>query len=142
MKGVFQTVNTLLNKNIIRLPTGFSTKVLCDKFVTFFRNKVLKIRQSLDEETHSIDDSVNNEHVDTNVCMSRFDQFSQVSEQGVCKLISGMPSKTCKLDCVPTWLMKEHLNVFLPFITHVINSSFSSAIFSQIHGSCFDYSDS
>ena len=81
MKGVFQTVNTLLNKNIIRLPTGFSTKVLCDKFVTFFRNKVLKIRQSLDEETHSIDDSVNNEHVDTNVCMSRFDQFSQVSVQ-------------------------------------------------------------
>ena len=47
VKGIFQTVNTLLNKNIIRLPTGFSTKVLCDKFVTFFRNKVLKIRQSL-----------------------------------------------------------------------------------------------
>ena len=56
VKGVFQTVNTLLKKNIIRLPTGFSTKVWCDKFVTFFRNKVLKIRQSLDEETHSIDD--------------------------------------------------------------------------------------
>ena len=77
---------------------------------------------------------IDNEHVDTNVCMSRFDQFSQVSEQEVCKLISGMPSKTCKLDCVPTWLMKEHLNVFLPFITHVINSSFSSAIFPKSMG--------
>ena len=63
-----------------------------------------------------------------------FDQFSQVSEQEVCKLISGMPSKTCKLDCVPTWLMKEHLNVFLPFITHIINSSFSSAIFPKSMG--------
>ena len=83
---------------------------------------------------NSIDDSVNNEHVNTNVCISRFDQFSQVSEQEVCKLISGMPSKTCKLDCVPMWLMKEHLNVFLPFITHVINSSFSSAIFPKSMG--------
>ncbi|XP_072025193.1 uncharacterized protein [Amphiura filiformis] len=103
IKGVFQTVNTLLNKNIKRLPTGFSTEVMCDKFVTFFRNKVLKIRQSLDEETHSSDNSVSNDYDDINMCRSRFDQFSQVSEQEVCKLITGSPSKTCKLDCVPTW---------------------------------------
>ncbi|XP_072018281.1 uncharacterized protein [Amphiura filiformis] len=83
IKGVFQTVNTLLNKNIKRLPTGFSTEVLCDKFVTFFRNKVLKIRQSLDEETHSSDNSVSNDYDDINMCRSRFDQFSQVSEQEV-----------------------------------------------------------
>ena len=70
VNGVFQTVhvNTLLNKNAIRLPTGFSTKVLCDKFVTLFRNKVLKFRQSLLRKLIVVmNNSVNNEHDDTNV---------------------------------------------------------------------------
>ena len=54
-----------------------------------------------------------------------------MSEQEVCKLVTGMLSETCELDCVPIWLVKEHLNVFLPSVTDVINSSFSSAVLYQ-----------
>ena len=52
----------------------------------------------------------------------------------MCKLITGSPSKTCKLDPIPTWLVKDHLDIFLPFITHVINNSLSSSIFPKSMG--------
>ena len=40
VKGVFQTVNTLLNNNVKRLPTGLSNQTLCNNFVTSFKDKV------------------------------------------------------------------------------------------------------
>ena len=71
---------------------------------------------------------------DQNVCNSSFVTFTQVTEYEVLKIISESPSKTCNLDCVPTWLLKEHLDAFIPFITHVTNSSFSSGVFPKPFG--------
>ena len=102
----------LLNKNVKRLPGGFTTKDLSDKFVNFFRNKVLKIHQSLDENAK--EDRVSNTVV-LNTCNSRFVQFEQVSEEEVNKPITSSPSKSCKLDCIPTWLMKTHIDAFISF---------------------------
>ena len=50
------------------------------------------------------------------------------------KLITSSPSKSCKLDCIPTWLMKTHIDAFISFITHVINCSFTSAVFPKYMG--------
>ena len=50
------------------------------------------------------------------------------------KLITSSPSKSCKLDCIPTWLMKTHIDTFISFITHVINCSFTSAVFPKYMG--------
>ena len=44
------------------------------------------------------------------------------------------PSKSCKLDSIPTWLMKTHIDAFISFITHVINCSFTSAVFPKYMG--------
>ena len=129
---MFQTVSTLLNKNIRRLPTGFSTQILCNKSVTFFREKVAKIRHSLDVRSgHNLISSVNVAH---SLCSSSLCEFHQITQDDVCKIITGSPSKTCKLDCIPTWILKEHLSVFLPFVTHVINTSLTTGVFPESLG--------
>ncbi len=130
VKGIFQTVNALLNKNVKRLPTGLSTQMLSNTFVNFFKDKVDKIRRSLDAMSSS-DVDVN---LDVATCNTSFQSFSQVSEQEVLKIVNESPCKTCKLDSVPTWLMKAHVDIFIPFITHVINISFSSGIFPKSLG--------
>ena len=38
-----------------------------------------------------------------------------------------MKNKSCSLDPMPTWLLKECLNHICPFITLIINSSFDGA---------------
>ena len=38
------------------------------------------------------------------------------------------PSKSCSLDPVPTWFLKEHLDCLLPSITNIVNLSMSTGI--------------
>ena len=40
-----------------------------------------------------------------------------------------MKTKTCELDPIPTKLLKEHLNLFLPIITKLVNVSLSTGEF-------------
>ncbi|XP_072030179.1 uncharacterized protein [Amphiura filiformis] len=47
-KGVFKTVNNLLNKDNRTLPSCDSTKSLCHQFANYFEEKVSKIRNDLD----------------------------------------------------------------------------------------------
>ena len=42
------------------------------------------------------------------------------------------PSKSCSLDSLPTWILKDNLHVLLPFITNIVNSSLISGVFPEI----------
>ena len=39
------------------------------------------------------------------------------------------PSKSCSLDSMPTWLVKQHLPVLTPILTKIVNNSLSSGSF-------------
>ena len=102
---MFQTVSTLLNKNIRRLPTGFSTQILCNKFVTFFREKVAKIRHSLDVRSgHDLISSVNVAH---SLCSSSLCEFHQITQDDVCKIITGSPSRPANLTVFQLGYLKN-----------------------------------
>ena len=45
------------------------------------------------------------------------------------KLISKMASKSCVLDPVLTWVIKENINLFAPIIMDIINVSLLKAEF-------------
>jgi hypothetical protein len=133
-KSVFQTINSLLNaKNDRNLPTGFPLQTVCNNFAKFFSDKVIKIRKDLDDELQ-VDQSVAFDY-DSKNNMCSFTNFSQVTEIDIRRLITKSTSKSCKLDCIPTWLLKEHLDTFLPAITQIINSSLSSGEFPKPFGS-------
>ena len=66
---------------------------------------------------------------------SRFDgsplsAFSSIDVADVQKLIAKSPNKSCCLDPVPTWLVKEFADeLAAPFITAIYNKSFSDGYF-------------
>ena len=45
------------------------------------------------------------------------------------KIIGKSASKSCLSDPVPTWLLKEHLDVLLPVITDIVSLSLESGAF-------------
>ena len=51
------------------------------------------------------------------------------TEDEVLKLISRSPSKSSRLDPIPTWFLKEDIFHLLPVLTHILNLSLSSGIF-------------
>ena len=59
----------------------------------------------------------------------RFDTFKHVSEEDLLQVVSKCPNKSCSLDILPTWLLKQHINVLLPVFARIVNMSLSSGIF-------------
>ena len=49
--------------------------------------------------------------------------FTQVTQDEIGKIISKSPTKSCLLDPLPTFLIKECINILLPSITKLVNSS-------------------
>ena len=61
-------------------------------------------------------------------CPTKFDKFQTVTPKQVQSVIKSSPTKTCGLDPIPTILLKECLDVLLPIITSIINSSLTSGV--------------
>ena len=57
----------------------------------------------------------------------RFNSFEPCTEDDLRTIIEGSPSKSCDLDPVPTFLVKDHLDILLPFITRLCNASIRDA---------------
>ena len=56
-------------------------------------------------------------------------KFTPVTHDDVEKCIKGAATKSCVLDVLPTWLLKENMSVFIPVIAQIINMSLSSGPF-------------
>ena len=53
--------------------------------------------------------------------------FEFCTEEDIRKIIGASPSKSCDLDPVPTFLVKDYLDTLLPFITRLCNASIREA---------------
>ena len=54
---------------------------------------------------------------------SKFGSFAICSLETVEQIIRGSPSKSCQLDPIPTFVVKQFLDVLLPFMTCMCNAS-------------------
>ena len=97
------------------LPSHESKKGLADRFVTFFSDKIAKIRNSF-----SSSDSFS---LPPPPDVPNFSCFKQVSQEEIRKIIMKSPSKYCLLDPWPTFLVKECIDILLPSITRLGCSS-------------------
>ena len=88
---------------------------LANRFVTFFSDKISKIRDSF-TNTDSFTLPAPSD-------VPKFDLFKSVSEDEVRKVITKSPTKSCLLDPWPTFLVKECLDILLPSITKLVNCS-------------------
>ena len=55
--------------------------------------------------------------------------FNEVSEDEVRKIIKNSPRKSCLLDPVPTFLLKDCVEILLPSITKLVNLSLAEGVF-------------
>ena len=126
-KKLHSIANKLLGNSIKpKYPDSTSNKELADSFMKFFIEKVKLIREDL---------PVNSNHNHTPTLYSSgtnsppiLSSFEPATETEITELIKSMPSKQCKLDPVPTWVLKKHLNSLVPVITEIVNQSLMSGV--------------
>ena len=105
-------------------PTQSSKTDQANKFNDYFIDKVTKIRNDLD--TQSPVDNVLHKTVGVNQML---DCFTAVNMEEGKRYVLKAPLKQCISDPIPTWLLKECIDVLLPIITSMVNCSFRNGVF-------------
>ena len=57
--------------------------------------------------------------------------FSEVSENEILRMTKNSPTKLCLLDLVPTFLLKDCVDILIPCITKLVNLSLIEVVFPQ-----------
>jgi hypothetical protein len=133
-KDTFRTIGVLLNKNEKILPSTYTPDVLSNKFAEFFIEKVEKIRSSI-RCSKSANSSNPNQmsksllYGNHDIIKCNLDQFKKLTQCDVLSIIRSCANKTCSLDGLPTWLLKENIDTVLPYLTDIVNSSLTNGIF-------------
>ena len=125
-KAIFKVVESLLHqKGNVKLPSHACQKELAHRFNDFFIAKISKIRKDLD----AIVPPSSCEFDLTSEIASPMEFFARATEDEIYKLVSSSPSKSCTLYPIPTWMLKQHINIFVPVITKIVNMSLEYATF-------------
>ena len=125
-KQAFKLVSNLLKNDMgSQIPSGESNLHIANEFANFFSSKVGKIRAELDsvpvshgiQTVSSVRDPLPSPLI-----------LQEVTEEDVVKLIKKCPTKSCALDVIPTWLLKDEkvLAALVPHIVKLINASIAA----------------
>ena len=121
-KAMSQTMNELLfRQKVSKLPEHSSAEELANRFSCFFKEKIDKIRDNLP------DCSDINLEIAQSPTVSTLNVLRNTTEEEVWKIICKSPAKSCMLDPIPTWLIKESRSELLPVMTNIINSPLRSS---------------
>lgn len=116
-KRLFQLVNNLLGRSKISSLPSDKTDI-ANRFSLFFHEKICRIRQSMSGS----EDTVPETHHDCG-----WTDFQLASHDEIVRFIKSSPCKSCRLDPVPTWIIKQAPAAFAEMMLPVINSSLLSA---------------
>jgi hypothetical protein len=104
------------------LPQHQSTQDLANRFSGYFKDKIGSIREALDSS-----DTPQTEPAPVqNDVAQELSVFELATEQEIRKLIMSSPCKSCALDPLPTWLLKDCVDELAPVIAALVNSSLAS----------------
>ena len=122
-KALFKIINAELSRNTESpLPLHSDDRELASEFSDYFENKINTIRSRL-KQNHSAAQPISDDS-----CGNKLSKFSPVTPNEVRKCIRKMATKHSKLDPLPTWMVKECIEEFLPIITEIINVSLKLGI--------------
>ena len=120
-KALLRSIKRLLHKKAEKsFPTCSSAEDLGNTFVTFFEDKITRIKSiptppQIPELFSSLDISTIN---------CELSNFSPTSNSELLKIARSVVQKSCRLDPLPATLLKTH---FLPSICRIVNLSLESA---------------
>ena len=132
-KVLFRVIDELLHsKDKHPLPQQTKINELLNTFSDFFQQKITLIRDKLDKQATLTDNSTAMASVlnaDLTATTSSFSSFEKLCPEDVKKIVMASPTKSCALDPIPTWLLKDILDVLIPTITDIVNSSLQDGCF-------------
>ena len=101
---------------------------LADSFCDFFIDKIVKIRQDIDNNI-SDSDSIDTLRDEINLvtASTRLENFEPATEEEIRKVVLSMSNATCELDPLPTNLLRDSIDEILPSLTKIVNSSLTNA---------------
>ena len=111
------------------MPEHECAKSLADRFVQYFNDKISLIREDLLKKPPTTHDHLLN--LNTEYTGDTFCEFTAVSHEHVRKILSASPTKSCTLDPIPTWLLKQCQDELVPVLTLIVNTSLECAEFPQ-----------
>ena len=121
-KALFHITGSMSGKKTsTSLPKSVAKCDLPGVFANYFKDKVTKIRETLDSATHNAPDFETSSG-------PVFSDFRLVSEAEVKKIITTSPPKSCCLDPIPTSLLVTHIDSLIEIITIIINESLMTGI--------------
>ena len=122
-KAIYKIVNSLLfRKQEVKLPPITPSTKLAENFSEFFDSKIAKIMHHLHE---TIDDDPDRHMYkeETFQTEMRLKKFSHVLYTDIKELVATTPNKSCKLDPIPTALLKSNIGVLALVIADIVNIS-------------------
>ena len=120
-RKLFRVVNYLCREPLeTALPEHTDPTKLANEFGTFFLKQIEIIKGNLDkfqvQEPGLIPDTPN----------ENLESFSALSIEEVSKIVRESSNASCRLDPIPTWLLKSCVDVLAPPITEMVNLSLLS----------------
>ena len=120
-RKLFRVVNSLSREPLeTALPEHDDPTKLANEFGTFFLKKIEIIKENLDKF------QVQEPRLAPVTPKENLENFSSLSIGEVCKIVRESSNASCRLDPIPTWLVKSCLDVLAPSITEMVNLSLLS----------------
>jgi DNA-directed RNA polymerase subunit F len=120
-KELFKIVDKLMHrKTVSPLPKHETPLELANRFSEYFDEKIRTLRTSL--ESYDADAESPPSPIENETCLQKLASFEPTTEDEVRKIIMHAATKTCSLDPIPTWLLKDSLDALLPVIISIINN--------------------
>ena len=130
-KEIFKICDSLLGRNQdLPLPPGFTDEEQASHFNNFLVSKISKIWDELNINRDKLS-SLNNALLIVTPDPPIMDSFSVLSDHDVAKIIYRSPGKGCKVDPIPTTLLKNILLSVLLVLTALVNGSMQTGVFPE-----------
>ncbi|KAJ8023080.1 hypothetical protein HOLleu_38158 [Holothuria leucospilota] len=128
VKDVYKIAKHLMGQDHVSpLPKYSSANELSQRFCDFFITKITDIRNEFVHEPHPPHTHDNNVNVVTPMTI-----FEPVTCLEVQSIVMKSSNKSCELNLIPMWLLKECLDDCFPLLTDIINASINKGVVPSI----------
>ena len=128
-KLLFKTVDTLLHRSgEPALPMSDSPSCLANTFQDFFLERVGLIHQGIQATLTDLDLGALPWGPEELPAACSLTSFRLATRDDIRQLVSKAPTKSCELDSIPTWLLKQCGDGIIPSMTSIINMSLESGV--------------
>ena len=113
------------------IPTHADNKVVAEEMAGFYTHKIVAIREQIKAEKIPHSKNIKSSKLLTKT-NEEFDSFRPISSEELINIISSMKNKTCRLDPIPTSVVKKCVSLLQFILLNIINLSLRQNVYPDI----------